>query len=200
MAQAATNVRMEVITKQLNSEELTALREAKQTDVQNWVRNAVAEAGSKKGVPTRNITRMRWVLTRKSEGRFKARLVVQRSTGPHLGHLRRVSPTASRQARSVFFGLGASAHMHVHKGDVTAAFLHGSDTEPECGVLAESLEELSEALKLQPWECVRLGRPCADLPTRREHGGRRSVKLWLVSAGLPLLWNLFFGHAGAKTD
>ena len=48
--------------------------------------------------------RVRWVLTRKSEGRFKARFVVQGFTDPHLAHLRRESPTESRPARSVFFG------------------------------------------------------------------------------------------------
>ena len=46
--------------------------------------------------------RMRWELTRKSEGCFKARLE---------------SPTAGRRLRHVFFGLAASAHKHVHKGD-----------------------------------------------------------------------------------
>ena len=124
------------------------MRQAKQTEVQNWVRNCVVEAASKKGIPTRNLMRMRWVLTRKSEGRFKARIVVQGFTDPHLAHLRRGSPTASRQARNVVFGLAASAQMHVHKREVTAAFLQGSDTELERGVLAEPVQALAETLKL----------------------------------------------------
>ena len=110
--------------------------------------------------------RVRWVLTSKSEGRFKARNVVQGFTDPHVAHLRRESPTACRGARNVFFGLSASAHMHVHKGDVTAAFLPGIETELELEVLNEPGQELAETLKLQPWECV-------DWQTRHEHGGRR---------------------------
>ena len=55
-----------------------------------------------------------------------------------------------------FFGLAASAHMHLHKGDVTAAFLQGDDTELERGGLAEPVQELAKTLKLQPWERGRL--------------------------------------------
>ena len=54
VAQATRKGRTEISSKQLNSKEWTAIREA-----QNWVRNAVVEAVSKKGVPTRNIMWMR---------------------------------------------------------------------------------------------------------------------------------------------
>ena len=46
--------------------------------------------------------------------------------------------------------------MHVHKGDVTAAFPQGGDTELKRGMLAEPVQELCETVKLQPWECVPL--------------------------------------------
>ena len=72
--------------------------------------------------------------------RFMARVVVQRFTDPHLAHLRRESPTASRQARNFFFGLAATGHMHVHKRDVTATFLQGSD------VLQLSRTKMSETV------------------------------------------------------
>ena len=124
--------------------------------MRHWVRNSVVAAASKKGIPSINLMCMRWVLTRKSEGRFKLRIVVEGFTDLHLAHLRRESPTASRWARNFFFGRAASAHMHVHKGDVTAAFLQGSDTELERGVLDEPVQELAETLKFQPLEYVRL--------------------------------------------
>ena len=110
MAQAAREGRTEVMTKHLNSEELSAIRQAKQTQVQSWVRNSVVEAASKKGIPTTKLMRLRWVPTRKSEERFNARIVVQGLTDPKLPHLRRESATASRRARNVFFG--RAAHMH----------------------------------------------------------------------------------------
>ena len=72
---------------------------------------------------------------------MEARIVVQGFTDPHLAHLRRESPTASRRASNIYFGLAASALMHVHKGDVTAALLQGRDTELESGVLAEPVLE-----------------------------------------------------------
>ena len=52
VAQPAQKGHTEVSTKHLNFEELTAL--AEQTKVQNWVRNSVVEAASKKGTPTRS--------------------------------------------------------------------------------------------------------------------------------------------------
>ena len=76
----------------------------------------------------------------------------------------------------VFLRLLASAHSHVHKGNVTAAFLQGRDTELERGLLAKRGQELSETRKLQPWSVCNLGRPCSDLSTRREYGGRRSIR------------------------
>ena len=66
--------------------------------------------------------------------------------------------------------------MHVHRGDVTAAFLQGGDTELERGVVAEPVQELSETLKLQPWSVCSVERPWTDLSTCREHGGRRSIR------------------------
>ena len=133
-AQAARCGRTEISTKQLDSKELLALRDAEQAEVQNWVRNAVVEAASKR-VSARMLIQMRWVL----------RLLVQGCTDPQLAQLRRESATASRRARSVFFGSAASAHMHVRKGHVTEG-----DIELERNVLAEPVHELWEALKLPP--------------------------------------------------
>ena len=53
--------------------------------------------------------------------------------------------------------------MHVDKGDVSAAFLHGGDTELQRGVWAEPVQELAETLKLRPWPCVRLKKAAASV-------------------------------------
>ena len=81
-----------------------------------------------------------------------------------------------RAVAVVFLRLPASAHSYVRKGNVTAAFLQGRDTDLERGLLAKRVQELSETLKLQPWSVCILGRPCTNLSTRREHGGRRSIR------------------------
>ena len=87
------------------------------------------------------------------------------------------TPTCDDNAVAVvFLRLPASAHSHVLKGNVTAAFLQGRDTELERGPLAKRVQELSETLKLQPWSVCNLGRPCTDLSTRREYGWRRSIR------------------------
>ena len=56
----------------------------------------------------------------------------------------------------VFLRLLASAHSHVHKGNVTAAFLQGRDTELERGLLAQRGQELSETRKVATVECLQL--------------------------------------------
>merc|ERR1712110_972645 len=100
--------------------------------------------------------RMRWVITTKSAGQLKARLVVQGFTDPDLGRLRREAPTASRRARNTFFALTASLGFRLRKGDVTAAFLQGDHSELERDVLCEPVRELSTALNLKPWQALRL--------------------------------------------
>ena len=76
------------------------------------------------------------------------------------------TPTCDDNAVAVvFLRLPASAHSHVHKGNVTAAFLQGRDTELERGPLATRVQELSETLKLQPWSVCNLGRPCTRVRT-----------------------------------
>lgn len=97
--------------------------------------------------------RMRWVITEKPTG-LNARLVVQGFTDPDLAHLRSESPSASRRARQLFFSLCASLGLHIHKGDVTRAFLQGDASELERDVLCEPVKELATALQIPPSTAV----------------------------------------------
>ena len=69
------------------------------------------------------------MVTLKPSGETTARLVVQGFTDAGLGHVRTASPTCSRRARQVFLTLCDSIRVHVHKGDVKAAFLQGDEED-----------------------------------------------------------------------
>ena len=59
---------------------------------------------------------------------------------------------------NVFFGLAASAHMHVHKGDVTAAFLHGCDTELGAWRAGRACSRALGDTQVATMECVQRGK------------------------------------------
>ena len=110
------------------------------------------------------------------------------------------TPTCDDNAVAVvFLRLPPSAHSHVHKGNVTAAFLQGRDTDLERGLVAKRVQELSETLKLQTWSVCNLGRPCMDLSTRREHGARKVNQVmarlgWIAPSLEPCLWSFMSKH------
>ena len=135
------------MVKHLTAEELKQVREAKQKEIDQWMKYKVVEAASKAGIPMRMLMKMRWIITRKGEG-FKARLVLLGYQAPNLGQVATASPTCSRRARQVFFSLSASLGYCVYEGDVKNAFLQGKDYEEE--LFGEPVEELRRALGLTP--------------------------------------------------
>ena len=97
---------------------------------------------------------MRWVITRKPDDSLKARLVVQGFTDPQLGAKPTASPTVSRRGRQLFLTVAGSLRMRVFKGDAKTAFSQGSVGDQE--LLCEPIAELSQALRLEHHQCVRL--------------------------------------------
>ena len=132
----------EVVVKKLTADELKKVREAKQKEVDSWVKYKVVQAAwvkykivqaaSKAGLPARLLMRMRWTVTRKNDG-FKARLVLLGYQASNLGQVSTASPTCSRRARQVFFAMSATLGFQVQKGDVKNAFLQGGDYEDTLG-------------------------------------------------------------------
>ena len=53
----------EVVVKKLTAEELKKVSEAKQKEVDSWVKYKVLQAASKAGLPARLLMRMRWIVT-----------------------------------------------------------------------------------------------------------------------------------------
>ena len=94
--------------------------------------------------------RMRWVLTRKSDGSAKARLVVLGFMAPNLTEVATTSPTMSKVGRNMILTLSAAYGFKIKAGDVTSAFLQtGTSLEDEeLNVLAPP--ELSAMLGAVP--------------------------------------------------
>ena len=96
---AVKNRTAEVVVKHLSADDLKKVREAKQREIDQWMKYKVVEAASKQGIPNSMLMRMRWVVTRKGEG-FKGRLVLLGYQAANLGQVKTASPTCSRRDRS----------------------------------------------------------------------------------------------------
>lgn len=75
----------------------------------------------------RTVMGMRWVLTTKSTGAAKARLVVLGYQAPGVEHAKAASPTMSRLSRNMLFCVCANKGFRVRGGDATSAFLQVDD-------------------------------------------------------------------------
>ena len=156
----------EVKTSTLNAEKRKELERAKTTEIESWLKYEVVAAASRQGLDAKALMRMRWVITARSSGALKARLVLLGFQDPRLGHLKTASPTVSRRGRQCFLALAASFGWQVKKGDVKAAFLQGDNEAAgenlsDAPVLndpiyAEPCRELKDALGLEHWQCVEL--------------------------------------------
>ena len=84
------------------------------------------------------LMKMRWVLTRKSDGTAKARLVVLGFMAHNLTEVATTSPTMSKVGRNVILTLAAAYKFKLKAGDVTSAFLQTgiSLEDEELNVLA----------------------------------------------------------------
>lgn len=72
---------------------------------------------------SRKVMSMRWVLTRKSTGEAKARLVILGFQAPNITEIETASPTMSKVARHLILSIAASLKFRIKCGDVTSAFL-----------------------------------------------------------------------------
>ena len=90
------------------------------------------------GLDKSKLMKMRWVLTRKSDGTAKARLVVLGFMAPNLTEVATASPTMSKVGRDLILTLAAGLKLHLKAGDVTSAFLQTgiSLEDEELNVLA----------------------------------------------------------------
>jgi hypothetical protein len=152
----------EIVVKHLAPEELTKVREAKNNEIDQWMRYKIVHATSSSGLTKRQLMHIRWIFTKKSKGVFKARLVLLEYRATNPSQVPMASPTCSRRARQIFSTMSSRLGYKVTKGDVKNAFTQGNDYEDE--LYTEPVEELHRALKMSPAQCVQLKKAIDGLP------------------------------------
>ena len=115
----------EVKVSTLSAEQKRELVEAKDKELNTFVKYSVVDAASRQRISPSSLMKMRWVVTFKDDGSLKARWVVLGFTDQRLGKIPTFSPTASRISRQILLTLTASFGFQTHQGDVKCAFLQG---------------------------------------------------------------------------
>ena len=95
--------------------------EAKEKELSKWKEFKAADEVEFTG--KQHVLSSRWVITRKSDGSVKARLVVRGFE--EIEYPQSDSPTASNNSLKLFFALAANERMKIQSMDVTSAFLQG---------------------------------------------------------------------------
>ena len=94
--------RAEVKVSTFAAEQKRELVEAKDKELNTFVKYSVVEAALRQGILRSALMEMRWDVTFKDDGSSKGRLVVQGFTDQRLGKIPTSSPTASRRSRQIF--------------------------------------------------------------------------------------------------
>ena len=100
--------------------------QAKEKEMKNWIQNDVFEAVENKG---QRYISVRWVVTEKvKEGKTitKARLVA-RGYEENTEHLRKDSPTCSKEAVRILLTIASTMQWTCHTLDITSAYLQGNE-------------------------------------------------------------------------
>ena len=71
----------------------------------------------------RKVMNMRWVLTTKSSGLAKARLVILGFQAPNITEVATASPTLSKMSKHMILAIAANLGYRIKSGDITSAFL-----------------------------------------------------------------------------
>ncbi|CAE7892802.1 RE2, partial [Symbiodinium necroappetens] len=104
-------------------------------EISNVIRNCAVRAlaaKEKEKLDIRRIMKMRWVLTFKSDGRAKARLVVLGYQSPTLVESQASSPTLSKLGKMLILSIVANNSWMLESADVSSAFLQSlQDMEKE---------------------------------------------------------------------
>ena len=100
--------------------------EAQAAEVSNVVRECAVRCLSKQemcNADWNKIMSMRWVLTRKSDGRAKVRLVVLGYQARNVTGVEAASPTLSRTSRNALLTAAANHKFDLESGDMSSTFL-----------------------------------------------------------------------------
>ena len=126
MSQKMAEKSKEVTWSKLSLEEKKEFDEAQAIELSNVLTSAAVRAlttSELKDLDYARVMRVRWVLTRKSSGTAKARLVVLGFQQPDLTTVQTAAPTLSRTGRYALLAAASNRGFKLESGDVTSAFL-----------------------------------------------------------------------------
>ncbi|CAK0880367.1 unnamed protein product, partial [Prorocentrum cordatum] len=178
----------------LSPSEKTEFRQAMTKEVANWKQHTgLRRVPVSEVKDPADVIRCRWVLTRKSDGTAKARLVLLGYQTKDIGQEPTASPTASRRARNLLLTVAAANSWTIVKGDVTSALLQANDLEKDLFVEAdEALSAESGVRSGQVLRVVKPGYGIGEAPRKwRQTVKQDFAKLGLQACDLePCLWSL----------
>ncbi|CAK0904869.1 unnamed protein product, partial [Prorocentrum cordatum] len=141
-----------------NQKRKAEFRKAMTKEVPNWKQyKGLRRVPASEIKDPADVIRCRWVLTRKSDGAAKARLVLLGYQTKDIGQEPTASPAASRRARNLLLTVAAAISWTIVKGDVTSAFLQANDLKKDLFVEAD--EALSAEFGVQPGQVLRVVKP-----------------------------------------
>ena len=173
--------RTEVKLSMLSQEEQQAFKQAKQTEVNNWISTGTVSRVLRDKLAPEQILRCRWLLvwkdreekqiegksTEKPESKLrthkpKARLVVLGYLDPNITEVPRDSPTLGRISKMLVLQLISSMGWSLGSFDIKAAFLQGRPQQDRIMGL-EPVPELAQAMNLKPNEVCKLDKSAYGL-------------------------------------
>ena len=165
MATTEKKQRTEVKLSLLSPEEQNAFRDAKETEIQNWLKTGTVSKILRNQLAPEQILRCRWILVWKPlEGidekqklmsskltqlvSQKPDLVVLGYLDPKITEVPRDSPTLGRQSKMLLLQLIASQGWSLGSFDIRAAFLQGKPQQDRV-IGIEPVTELSQSNALE---------------------------------------------------
>ena len=98
----------------------------------------------------KKVMQMRWVLTMKSDGTSKARLVVLGFQAPNITEVQTAAPTMAKVSRSLILTIAANRGFKLKAGDVTSAFLQTMQSLEDENLVVWSPAELATLFGADP--------------------------------------------------
>ncbi|CAK0837902.1 unnamed protein product, partial [Prorocentrum cordatum] len=150
--------KVELTWSKMNATEREELEAAIAKETNNWIQHQGLRAVPISRVKdAADVIRARWLFTRKSDGKAKARLVLLGYQTKDLGQEPTASPTASRRARHVMLTVAAANRWKLIKGDVTSAFLQAHDLDKDLFIEPDAV--LRKAFHVQEGEILQVVKP-----------------------------------------
>lgn len=157
----------EVSWQKLSEEQRKAMDEAKQVEINEWVKSRVCRAALGE-VPLHRLMKMRWVLVFKAtddpnQVKAKARLVAVGFTDPDFGESPTRSPTLTRKGRQALLQLASHRGWESLKADAKAGFLQGKETQMKKQIFGMPVSKLQEAMSLKKGQALQFLKAAYEL-------------------------------------